>query len=55
MVKQLNSNLDEYRYITKEESSLPDVSLSTLIGSYLMNAMDGRKVIIVDIHGAFLQ
>ena len=42
-------------YITKEESSLPTVSLYALMGSCLMDAMDGRKVITVDIPGAFLQ
>ena len=42
-------------YITKEESSLPTVSLYSLIGSCLMDEMDGRKVIIVDIPSAFLQ
>ena len=42
-------------YITKEESSLSTVSLYALIGSYVMDALDGRKVITVDIPGAFLQ
>ena len=42
-------------YITKEESSLPTVSLYALMGSYLMDAIDDRKVITVDIPGAFLQ
>ena len=32
-------------YITKEESSSPTVSLYALIGSCLMDAIDGRKVI----------
>ena len=42
-------------YITKEESSLPTVSLYALMGSCLIDAMDGKKVITVDIPGAFLQ
>ena len=42
-------------YITKEESSSPTVSLYALMGSCLMDAMDNRKVITVDIPGAFLQ
>ena len=42
-------------YITKEESSLPTVSLYALMGSCLMDAMDDRKVITVDIPSAFLQ
>ena len=42
-------------YITKEESSLPTVSLYALMDSCLMDALDGRKVITVDIPGAFLQ
>ena len=42
-------------YITKEESSSPTVSLYALMGSCLTAAMDSRKVITVDILGAFLQ
>ena len=42
-------------YITKEEPSLPTVSLYALMGSCVMNALDDRKVITVDIPGAFLQ
>ena len=42
-------------YITKEESSSHTVSLYALMTSCLMDAMDGRKVITVDIPGAFLQ
>ena len=42
-------------YITKEESSSPTMSLYTLMGSCLIGAMDGRKVITADIPGAFLQ
>ena len=45
----------EREYITKEESSLPTVSLYALLGSCVMDAMEGRKVITVDISGAFLQ
>ena len=41
--------------ITKEESSSPTVSLYAFMGSCLMDAIDGRKVITVDIPGAFLQ
>ena len=41
-------------YITKEESSTPTVLLYALMGSYVMDALDDRKVITVDIHGAFL-
>ena len=42
-------------YITKEESSLPTVSLYALMGSCFMDAMDNRKVITVNIPGAFIQ
>ena len=42
-------------YVTKEESSSPTVSLYALMGSCLMDAIDGRKVITVDIPGVFLQ
>ena len=42
-------------YIIKEESSLPTVSLYAPMGSCLMDAIDGRKVITFDIPGAFLQ
>ena len=45
----------QQEYITKEESSLPTVSLYALMGSCLMDAMDDRKVITVDIPGVFLQ
>ena len=45
----------QQEYITMERSSLPTVSLYTLMGSCLMDTMDGRKVITVDIPGAFLQ
>ena len=43
-------------YITKEESSLPIVSLYyALIGSCVLDALDDRKVIKVNLPGAFLQ
>ena len=42
-------------YITKEESSLPTVSLYAFMGSCVMDALDNRKVITMDIPGAFLQ
>ena len=42
-------------YITKEESSSPTVSLYALMDSCVMDAMDDRKVITVNISGAFLQ
>ena len=42
-------------YITKEESSSPTVSLYSLMGSCVVDALDDRKVITVDKPGAFLQ
>ena len=42
-------------HITKEESSSPFESLDALMGSCLMDAMDKRKVININIPGAFLQ
>ena len=42
-------------YITKEESSLPTVSLYALMGLCSMDVMDDKKVITVNIPGAFLQ
>ena len=42
-------------YITKDESSSPTVSLCALMGLCLMDAIDGTKVITVNIPGAFLQ
>ena len=42
-------------YMTEKEPSSPTVSLYALMGSCLMNAIDNRKVITVDIPGAFLQ
>ena len=45
----------QLEYITKEEPRLPTVSLYALMGSCLIDAMDSRKVITVDIPGAFLQ
>ena len=41
-------------FITKEESSSPTVSLYALMGLCVMDAMEGRKVITVNIPGAFL-
>ena len=41
--------------ITKEESSSPIVSLYALMQSCVMNTVDKRKVIIVDIPGVFSQ
>ena len=41
--------------ITKEKSSLLTVSPYALMSSCVMDIMDGRKVITVDIPGAFLQ
>ena len=45
----------QQEYITKEESSSPTVSLNVLMGSCVMNALDNKKVITVDIPGTFLQ
>ena len=45
----------QQEYITKEESRSLIVSLYALMSSYLMDSMDYRKVITVDIPGAFLQ
>ena len=45
----------QQEYITKEEPSLPTVSLYALMGLYLMDAMNGREVITINIHGVFLQ
>ena len=42
-------------YITREQSSSPTVSLYALMGSCVMDAMEERKVITIDIPGAFLQ
>ena len=45
----------QQEYITKEESSSPTMSLYALMGSCIMDALDERKVITVDIPSAFLQ
>ena len=45
----------QQEYITREESSSPTVLLYDLMGSCAMDAMEGRKVITVDIAGEFLQ
>jgi hypothetical protein len=42
-------------YISKDDSSLPTVSIYALMASCLMDAIDGRKVVTCDIPGAFLQ
>ena len=42
-------------YITNDESSSPTLSFYALMGSCVMDAMDGRKVTTFDISGAFLQ
>ena len=42
------------KYITKEQSSSPTVSLYALIGSCVMDALDNRKKITMDISGTFL-
>ena len=49
------SGRQQREYITKEESSSPSVSLYTHMGSYLLDTMDKRKVITVNIIGVFLQ
>ena len=40
--------------ITSKESSSPTVSLYTLMGSCVMDALDDRKVMTMNIPGAFL-
>ena len=45
----------QQEYITKEESSAPTVSLYALMGSCVMDTLENRKVITVDIPGVFLQ
>jgi predicted SAM-dependent methyltransferase len=42
-------------YITKDELSSPAVSIYAMMASCLMDAIDDRKVVTCDIHGAFLQ
>ena len=42
-------------YITKEQSTTPTISLHTLMGTCLVNALEGRKVMTVNVPGAFLQ
>ena len=42
-------------YFTKEESSSPTVSIYALMGLCFMDTIDKRKVITIDIPGAFLQ
>ena len=43
----------QQKYITKEESSSPTMSLYALMSSCVMDALDGRKLITVDIPGAY--
>ena len=45
----------QQEYITKEQSSSPTVSLYALMVSCVMDVLDDRKVITVNIPGAFLQ
>ena len=45
----------QQEYVTTEESSSPTVSLYALMSLCVMDALDDRKVITVDIPGAFLQ
>ena len=47
--------LKEITLPRKNKSSLPTVSLYALMDSCEMDALDDRKVIMVDIPGAFLQ
>jgi hypothetical protein len=42
-------------YISKDESSSPTVYIYAVMMSYLMDAIEGRKVATCDIPGAFLQ
>ena len=42
-------------YVSKEDSSLPTVSIYALMAQYMMNSMEGRKVVTCDILGVFLQ
>jgi hypothetical protein len=43
------------KYILKDESSSPTVSIDAIMTSCLMDAIKGRKVATCDILGAFLQ
>ena len=45
----------QQEYIIKEESSSPTVLLYALMGSCVIDALDDRKVLTVDIPGAFPQ
>ena len=42
-------------YITKEESTTPTISLHALMATCLIDALEGRQTMTVDINGAFLQ
>ena len=44
----------QQEYITKDKSSSPTMSLYALMGSCLINVMDRRKVITVNIPGNFI-
>lgn len=45
----------QQKYIYKEESSSPTVSIYALFASCVMDALDKRQMITVDIPGTFLQ
>ena len=42
-------------YVSKDDSSLPTVSIYALMAQCIMDAMEGQKVVTCDILGAFLQ
>ncbi len=42
-------------FITKEESTTPTISLHALMATCLINALEGRNVMCMDVPGAFLQ
>ena len=43
------------KFISKDDSSSPTVSIYALFISYAIDAMEGRQVVTCDIPGAFLQ
>ena len=45
----------QQEYVPNKQSTSPTVSLYALMGSCVMNVLDDRKVITVNIPGAFLQ
>ena len=53
--KKCANGRPQQEYITKEESSSPTVSLYALMGSCLMDAMDNRKMIIINLPNVLLQ